>query len=1433
MSDARRHHPHWWHVPSTDGYPVTAANQFGIKPSDDGSSLEYSFNGSAWASLGAGGGSKWNAITAPDGDQSLAMGGYTSTWTWATTTAGNPNLVIQDSTTDNGGALVLIRTGVNSQKAPLGVYAKTLPALVVDVSGRVGVGLDTSLSGRFHVEHETTDITDRGIYVNTTLTGSDSEGALSSFNQISFTDENTVTSAVGGRAALIVRHDRASALTATDLHIGHGVVADMLYSAGSGTFDGPLTAFKSQFTVTTGGTLATAIGFYAQAPGAFDDVTAAYGFIAESGLKSGFGTTLPTATLHVAGSARFDLGSDATGDTWYRAATTGLVTRVSTSGASAGWVYTLAGTPLVPIWAASSGSAKWNAIANPDGNQSLTMGAHTTSWAFTDTSTSGGVSHFRSALNYTPTATSTSTPIHFQLELHVDPTTVAAGGATNLFLATDSSGAGNRSSLTAFNNTVTAAGAGTISIGYANRTTWVQVNGTTTGVALYDADYLLQEGIPADDPQITLLYGYRFAGGTILDGAVTTSYAFYAGASSATNAYCFVAPAGSGPLVVGATSTANTLAHVYSTMAVPAASAWNYAIRGEVAWTPTGTITGPKVRVIDAAFTTANATSDIDEINGISSTITITHAVDVGVIAGAHIGISYAGGTSSTSGMYGMLMDVGVGANKTIGEMVGVRCSVNGGFGGTTVTNAYGLWFDCTPAFAAITNWYGLYLDISGSGITNAYGVVVTNDGGKSGFGITAPTAQVHVVSPAVGTVGMIVSTFASGTADAVRIQHNGTTRVKFAAVAAGAINSVFSDAALSTSATDGFIYAPSCAGAPSGTPTTYTGTIATIVDSTNSRFYAYISGAWVNLTGSGATVAGSNTQIQFNNSSALGASADFTWNDSTKVLTVAGKASVTAGADGAVRVNDAAGANVNLALEATAGVLVGPELYFYKAGVAGANINNTADTLGATWYYGKVGGSYSLLAYVLVTRQASVDIYSIAAGAIALTAATITVSGTISFPDGIRQTFNPNGTNAGLNVGSHTADPSSLTNGDLWYDSTANALEARINGVTVALGAGGSPGGSGTEIQVRGGASTFSPVTGSSASGADVTWGGIQTQTLTNTSTSGTLSYYDQNLTISAASNSSANHHLLDIGIVWGTAVNTGATRLRYASITHGQAGTVTSFYADEIEYFNTAGVTTTVGGNKFTYSAQAGTTVQAVGHQATLNAAGGTLTNAIGFYSTFDQSTGTLSTVTGFRMFVSGTIGTTYGIILPASFNGIGVATPTHALDIVDAINTVIVQVDSTAHRFQVRSGSLQHQASSTTDNPVINFYRTRGTLASPTTDVTNGDCLGIFNWQGRATTGITAAIMGAYVEGTVTAGIVPARLEFNTVDASGGLHIPLILDSNGDTHLPLRTSSFSDTPKDHTGSGLAPVRYSTIGGVYKIHVYLSGAWRSATLT
>lgn len=49
--------------------------------------------------------------------------------------------------------------------------------------------------------------------------------------------------------------------------------------------------------------------------------------------------------------------------------------------------------------------------------------------------------------------------------------------------------------------------------------------------------------------------------------------------------------------------------------------------------------------------------------------------------------------------------------------------------------------------------------------------------------------------------------------------------------------------APLATSATDGFLYVPTCAGTPTGVPTTQTGTAALVYDTTAHKLWVYDSG--------------------------------------------------------------------------------------------------------------------------------------------------------------------------------------------------------------------------------------------------------------------------------------------------------------------------------------------------------------------------------------------------------------------------------------------------------------------------------------------------------------------------------------------------------------------------------------------------------------
>ena len=59
------------------------------------------------------------------------------------------------------------------------------------------------------------------------------------------------------------------------------------------------------------------------------------------------------------------------------------------------------------------------------------------------------------------------------------------------------------------------------------------------------------------------------------------------------------------------------------------------------------------------------------------------------------------------------------------------------------------------------------------------------------------------------------------------------------------ATNFVWGTAALATTATDGFVHVPGCAGAPTGVPTAFTGRVPIVVDTTNNKLYFYSGGAW------------------------------------------------------------------------------------------------------------------------------------------------------------------------------------------------------------------------------------------------------------------------------------------------------------------------------------------------------------------------------------------------------------------------------------------------------------------------------------------------------------------------------------------------------------------------------------------------------------
>lgn len=105
-------------------------------------------------------------------------------------------------------------------------------------------------------------------------------------------------------------------------------------------------------------------------------------------------------------------------------------------------------------------------------------------------------------------------------------------------------------------------------------------------------------------------------------------------------------------------------------------------------------------------------------------------------------------------------------------------------------------------------------------------------------------TAAFTVQGSALGLVSQFRQGAAAG--DLMQWQESGgATHIKITqATSAIAASLVVGKAVLANAATDGFLYLPTVAGAPTGTPTAETGTVPFVYDSTNNKLYAF-SGSW------------------------------------------------------------------------------------------------------------------------------------------------------------------------------------------------------------------------------------------------------------------------------------------------------------------------------------------------------------------------------------------------------------------------------------------------------------------------------------------------------------------------------------------------------------------------------------------------------------
>jgi hypothetical protein len=164
------------------------------------------------------------------------------------------------------------------------------------------------------------------------------------------------------------------------------------------------------------------------------------------------------------------------------------------------------------------------------------------------------------------------------------------------------------------------------------------------------------------------------------------------------------------------------------------------------------------------------------------------------------------------------------------------------------------------------------------SGVVNSSSFVAWNEStllNTSFFALAVTSSQAQLDSSRIGSGSFLPIVMRTSNTERVRIDPDG--------------NVVIGVNALATNATNGFLYIPTMPGVPTGTPSFYSGKSALVLDTTNDRLYAYdpVNSIWVNT--SAGTPSGSNQQVQFNNNGAFGASANFTWNNSSSLLTVNG----------------------------------------------------------------------------------------------------------------------------------------------------------------------------------------------------------------------------------------------------------------------------------------------------------------------------------------------------------------------------------------------------------------------------------------------------------------------------------------------------------------------------------------------------------------
>lgn len=120
----------------------------------------------------------------------------------------------------------------------------------------------------------------------------------------------------------------------------------------------------------------------------------------------------------------------------------------------------------------------------------------------------------------------------------------------------------------------------------------------------------------------------------------------------------------------------------------------------------------------------------------------------------------------------------------------------------------------------SVGTYYGVNINDCGGTITTSYGVLVNALSGATKYGFFDNSGG-----------SSILPVIAGGTSASSSLTLKG--------------NVTINTGAIGTNATDGFLYVETCAGQPTGTPTSFTGRVPIVFDTTNSQFWIYTGGAW------------------------------------------------------------------------------------------------------------------------------------------------------------------------------------------------------------------------------------------------------------------------------------------------------------------------------------------------------------------------------------------------------------------------------------------------------------------------------------------------------------------------------------------------------------------------------------------------------------